>query len=571
MMPGTETKTHAPAVAYFSMEIALESDIPTYSGGLGVLAGDTVRAAADLGIPMVAVTLAYREGHFVQRLDASGTQVTLPDPWLPEARTEQMTPQVRVEIEGRPVTIRAWRYCVQGVGGASVPVFLLDTNLHENAAQDRGLTDDLYGGDQRYRLAQEAVLGLGGVRMLEALGLASTLRVYHMNEGHCALAPLAIARRFAGASVGLPEAVQTQRDAVRDRFVFTTHTPVADGHDRFPLELVGDVLGPEYAAALSDPSFVENGAVNMTRLGLHFSRFASGVSMRHGQISRAMFPEHHIATITNGVDAGRWVSPPFAALYDEFIPHWRAENLGLRDAMVLPEPRIIDAHNQAKARLLEGVAAHAGAHLNPGIFTIGFARRATGYKRAAMLLSDLDRLRRIAIEVGPLQVLYAGKAHPRDTQGQDVIRQIFAAAEALRGTVPVVYLQDYDMARAADLVSGVDLWLNTPEQPLEASGTSGMKAALNGVPSLSVLDGWWIEGHVEGVTGWSIRDRWQDTPDTPAEADSLYRKLGERILPLYYGDRDAYARVMRGAIALNGSFFNAQRMVRQYEANAYLL
>ena len=570
-MPSTQAERRAPAVAYFSMEIALESEIPTYSGGLGVLAGDTVRAAADLGVPMVAVTLAYREGHFAQRLDSFGSQVTLPDPWLPEARTEQMPARVSVDIEGRSVTIRAWRYCVEGIRGSAVPVLLLDTNLPENAPEDRGLTDDLYGGDQRYRLAQEAVLGLGGMRMLSALGFASTLRVYHMNEGHCALAPLALAEQLAGSRAGPAEAAVAQRDAVRERFVFTTHTPVAAGHDRFPLDLVGGVLGGEYAAALNDPSFVENGAVNMTRLGLHFSRFASGVSMRHGQISRAMFPEHRIATITNGVDAGRWVAPPFAQLFDEYIPHWREENLGLRDALILPEARVIDAHGQAKARLVEGIAAHTGVHLNPGVFTIGFARRATGYKRAAMLLSDLDRLRRIAVEVGPLQVVYAGKAHPRDTQGQDVIRQIFAAAESLRGTVPVVYVQDYDMALAGDLVAGVDVWLNTPEQPLEASGTSGMKAALNGVPSLSVLDGWWIEGHVEGVTGWSIRDHWDGMPDAAAETDSLYRKLAEQILPLYYGDRDGYARVMRSAIALNGSFFNAQRMVRQYAANAYLL
>lgn len=551
------------------MEIALESDIPTYSGGLGVLAGDTLLAAADLGLPMVAVTLAYREGHFRQRLGADGAQVALPDPWKPETRTEPMPPRVSVEVEGRPVQIRAWRYCIKGVRGHRLPVYLLDTNVPENDPQDRGLTDDLYGGDQRHRLAQEAVLGIGAVRMLSALGHAESLRTYHMNEGHSALATIAVLEQIAGGAELTSVAADSEQ--VREHFVFTTHTPVAVGHDQFPLELVRSVLGKSYADVLSRPEVAPDGVLNMTRLGLHYSRFASGVSMRHGQISRSMFPEHQIATVTNGVHAGRWVSQPVGALLDRHVPYWREENMALRDAVALPLPEVREAHRKSKEKLLEVIAGQAGVRLNPDVLTLGFARRATAYKRSALLLSDLDRLRRIAVEMGPLQVVYAGKAHPKDEEGQELIREVFAATATLRGTVPIVYLQDYDMSLAANLVAGVDLWLNTPEQPLEASGTSGMKAAVNGVPSLSVLDGWWIEGHIEGVTGWSIRDHWDAEPDTAEEAEALYRKLEDTIIPLYYGDPDGYARVMRSTIALNGSFFNAQRMARQYAANAYRL
>jgi starch phosphorylase len=554
-------------VAYFSMEIALEPDMPTYSGGLGVLAGDTLRAAADLRLPMAGVTLLYRQGYLRQRLDADGGQSEGSAPWPPEDFLEPLAPRVAVAIEGRPVHVRCWRYLVGGISGHPVPVYLLDTALGENSPWDRTLTDHLYGGDARYRLAQEAVLGLGGVAMLRALG-HEDVQVYHMNEGHAALLALALVEEQVRGRGG--EAVTAADiEAVRRQCVFTTHTPIPAGHDQYPLELPRQVLGDERVVALDAAGCLDQGALNMTRVALVFSRYVNGVSMRHGEVSRRMFPHYPVNAITNGVHAPTWAARPFQRLYDQHIPEWRRDSLSLRHAVGIPQEEIRAAHAAAKAALLDEVYRRTGERLDPTALTLGFARRVTPYKRAGLLFTDLERLRRIAGQAGPLQIIYAGKAHPRDEAGKATIRQIFAAAAALGATLPVVYLEDYGMSLARLLCAGVDVWLNTPQKPLEASGTSGMKAALNGVPSLSVLDGWWIEGHVEGVTGWSIGDGSEEESDPEREAASLYEALESIIAPLFYQRPPEFAAIMRSAIALNGSFFSAQRMLSQYVANAY--
>ena len=555
------------SVAYFSMDAAVNSQMPTYSGGLGVLAGDMLRSAADLEIPMVALSLVHRKGYFDQRLDGHGNQLESPAEWSPETHLERLPLRVTVSIEGRQVYVGAWQYLFRGITGHTVPLIFLDTDIEENTPEDRGLTDFLYGGDQRYRLCQEAVLGLGGVALLRALG-HNDVQVYHMNEGHSALVPLALLGELIGT---LPEGRLSEREleAVRRRCVFTTHTPVPAGHDRFPAELVYRVLGEQSAGMLQQLQLV-NGSLNMTELALCLSGFVNGVSMRHAEVSRGMFPNHRIDAITNGVHAATWTAAPFAELYDRYFPGWREDNHYLRCAVGIPCSEIRHAHGQAKKDLLHQVRWLTGSQLDEKVFTIGFARRATGYKRADLLLTKIDRLKQIAQQAGPIQLLYAGKAHPRDEGGKEIIRRIFEAAAVLAKDVRVVYLENYDMALGKLLCAGVDVWLNTPLRPQEASGTSGMKAALNGVPSFSILDGWWMEGHVEGITGWAIGDAW-DTPEneTGAEADSLYDKLEHVILPLYYKEPDRYANVMRSAIALNGSFFNSQRMLWQYVRNAY--
>jgi len=562
-----DTSSFVGTIAYFSMDVAVNSAIPTYSGGLGVLAGDTLRSAADLQIPIVAVSLLHRKGYFNQRLDSLGNQLESPSKWSPEDYLTRLPVQISLSLEGRQVRIGAWRYQFVGITGHIVPLLFLDTDLEKNDSADRGFTDFLYGGDERYRLCQEAILGLGGVAMLRALGYAD-IRVFHMNEGHSALATLALLeercapqspRRFS----------ENEVEAVRRQCVFTTHTPVPSGHDRFSADLVHRVLGAERAAMLIQLRLV-NGSLNMTELALKFSGFVNGVSMRHGEVSRGMFPNHNIDTITNGVHATTWTAAPLAALYDRMIPEWRSDNCFLRYAVGIPIAEIRQAHSQAKQELLQQVRWLTGIQLDEKVFTLGFARRATGYKRGDLLFTDLERLKKIARQVGPLQLVYAGKAHPRDDGGKAIIRRIFEAAATLAGAVRVVYLENYDMALGKLLCSGVDVWLNTPLRPQEASGTSGMKAALNGVPSFSVLDGWWIEGHIEGVTGWSIGDDESAENDSIAEAASLYQKLEQVILPLYYKEPDNFCQVMRSAIALNGSFFNTQRMVSQYLRNAYL-
>jgi len=549
------------------MEIALEPQIPTYAGGLGVLAGDILCSAADLEVPMAAVTLLHRKGYFQQRLDALGWQREESDAWSPEKKLELLPIVVTVPIEGRKVRIRPWLYRVSGLNGHKVPVFLLDTSLPENSPADRALTDSLYGGDSGYRLRQEIVLGMGGVAVLRKLGYNSDL-IFHMNEGHSSLLTLALLEERL-KSTGSPTITPEDIESVRRRCVFTTHTPVPAGHDQFSKELASDVLGRERVALLETTGCMLNGALNMTYLGLRFSRYVNGVSMRHGEVSVGMFPGYPVQAITNGVHACRWTAAPFAALYDRYMPGWRHDNRYLRYAINIPLREIRETHARVKRTLLNEVDKLTGVRLSDEAFTIGFARRATPYKRADLLFRDTERLREIAKRAGPVQVLYAGKAHPNDGDGKALIQRIVSVAKELREDVRVVYLEDYDMALGKLLTSGTDLWLNTPRRPQEASGTSGMKAACNGVPSLSALDGWWIEGHIEGVTGWSLLDTSANGAEEPAEVWALYEKLERVILPLYYRRPDDYAAVMRSAIALNASFFNTQRVVLQYVRNAY--
>jgi starch phosphorylase len=557
----------ADTIAYFSMEIGLDAAIPTYSGGLGVLSGDTLRAAADLGLPMAAVTLLHRKGYFRQHLDASGNQSETPTVWVPEEVLEPLSPRVTVTIEGRSVRVCAWRYVVRGVFGHTVPVYLLDTNIEDNSPWDRTITDHLYGGDSYYRLCQEVVLGLGGVMMLRALGY-DRVQPYHMNEGHAALLTLALLEQQSAGS-GWHAVTDEDVETVRQRCVFTTHTPVPAGHDRFPLDMVRQVIGKGWTAFLEKANCCLNGTLDMTYLALYFSRYVNGVAMRHRDVSRGMFPDYPINAITNGVHAVAWTAMPFRNLYDHHIPEWRHDNFYLRYAVQIPLYEIQYAHAQAKRGLLELVHHRTGVRLDETVLTIGFARRAAAYKRADLLFSDLDRLQWMTRHVGPLQVIYAGKAHPQDGAGKAVIRRIFAVAAGASDALQTVYLENYDMGLARDVCAGVDLWLNTPQRPQEASGTSGMKAALNGVPSLSVLDGWWVEGHQEGVTGWAIGDGQESGEDPSQEVASLYDKLEHVVLPLFYRQPTEFAKVMRSAIALNGSFFNTQRMVFQYLRNAY--
>lgn len=575
------------SVAYFSMEIALEGSLPTYSGGLGVLAGDTIRSAADLGIPMLAVTLIHRKGYFHQRLLPDGWQEEAPADWSVRDFLEELPSRTSVTIEGRRVFIRAWRYEVSGITGYKIPVFFLDTDLPENAEWDRTLTHYLYGGDQYYRLCQEIILGIGGVRMIRALNYHGIER-FHMNEGHASLLTLELLDEEAKkAGRGYISRVDIQ--AVRGKCVFTTHTPVPAGHDQFPLDMVSKVFQREdfleikdvFCPNLARHVLAEGKAVsemghvytlNMTYLALNLSHYVNGVAKRHGEISEMMFSGFTIDSITNGVHAATWASSSFQKLYDSYIPGWKEDNFSLRYAIGIPRTDILQAHMQAKHDLMRYVTDQTKTNMEAGIFTIGFARRATLYKRLDLFFTDLDRLRSIASKAGQFQVVCAGKAHPKDQGGKEVVKKIFRAGELLKKEIRIVYLENYNMSLAKLMIAGVDLWLNTPQPPLEASGTSGMKAALNGVPTLSVLDGWWIEGHIENVTGWSIgeRDRqFREERDGSRDAVALYDKLEDVIVPMYYNRRDEYANVMRHAIAVNGSFFNTQRMLNQYVSNAY--
>lgn len=544
--------------------------MPTYAGGLGVLAGDTLRSAADMEVEMAGVTLLHRKGYLKQRLDATGWQWEEPVSWRVEKYLSALVERISVRIEGRTVWLGGWRYDLKGETSFIVPVILLDSDLPENAAWDRTLTNNLYGGDAYYRLCQEMLLGIGGVRMLRALGWTEFSR-YHMNEGHASLLGLELLDEqakwenrstFNSADVA----------AVRKKCVFTTHTPVAAGHDQFPLKLAKRVIGREDLFDHKDV-FCCEGVLNLTFLALNLSEYVNGVAKQHAKTTQEMFAKYQVDAITNGVHAASWTAPFFQELFDRYIAGWREDNFSLRFAHSLPPDEIWAAHEEAKAQLLNWIKETTGESLEEGVFTIGFARRATSYKRADLLLKDIQRLKGIASTKGKIQIIYSGKAHPNDHAGKEVIQRIIQLKDSLQPEIRMVYLADYDMALAKMLTAGVDLWLNTPEAPLEASGTSGMKAALNGVPSLSILDGWWIEGWIEGETGWAIGENcngFQNGVDRAAcEADSLYSKLGLKILPMFYGERQRYIEIMRHCISVNGSFFNTQRMLQQYVLKAY--
>ena len=548
-------------IAYFSMEIALSKQLPTYSGGLGMLAGDTLRSAADTGAPMVAISLVHRHGYFQQHLDEHGQQSESDVCWTPE-NLPSAHQTVTIVLQNRPVTVRAWRFDVVGVSGHIIPVFLLDTDVDGNNDWDRHLTDHLYGGDSYYRLCQEAVLGLGGIHLLHALGCQP--EVCHMNEGHAALLSIGMLEHRLGG-VPLRDATDQDVAAVQRHCVFTTHTPVPAGHDQFGLDQMYAVLGHERASVIERFRCLHNGLMNMTYLALRFSRYVNGVAMQHGKVSQQMFPEYRVHSITNGVHAGTWLSKPFQELFDREIPEWRHDNQFLRSAYGIDAATISATHCTGKQRLFEAVKARTGVALHENILTLGFARRVATYKRASLLFHDPERLASIAENIGGLQILFAGKAHPADNAGKGLIRAVFDAAAKLNSSkLRILYLENYDWDLGEQLTQGVDVWLNTPLRPYEASGTSGMKAALNGVPSLSVLDGWWIEGCAESITGWAI----EDASDEAVESGLLYDKLEKVIAPLYR-EPEAWARMQQHCIAMNGTFFNTHRMLGQYFANAY--
>ncbi len=555
---------HQPRIAYFSMEIALQDDIPTYSGGLGVLAGDTIRSAVDLELPLVGVTLISRAGYFRQEIDAAGRQVERPDVWEPRKWAEPTEAKIAVLIEGREVWVRSWLFVVQGHLGGRQPVILLDADLDENQADDRRLTHCLYGGDETYRIKQEMVLGIGGVRMLNALGFR--VRQYHMNEGHSAFLALELLKRFTRSAEEAGSASRYDVPRVRELCNFTTHTPVEAGHDQFSYDLVNRVMG-----GFVDFEELRNLAgqdrLNMTRLALNLSEYVNGVAKRHAEVSQRAFPGYRIHTVTNGVHPQTWTCASFARLYDTHLPGWCHEPELLVRVDQVTDEAVWAAHMEAKRRLIQHLEAFSGSRFSPELPIVGFARRMTAYKRPDVLFSDLERLKAIARKY-PFQIVMAGKAHPRDESGRQLIERLHGYRKVLKDIVPMVFFPNYGMERALDMVSGVDVWLNTPLRPLEASGTSGMKAAFNGVPQLSVLDGWWLEGCIEGITGWAIGSA--SDSSNHDDAASLYDKLEHKVLPLYAGDRRGWIAVMKGAIGKNASYFNSHRMMRRYATEAYI-
>jgi starch phosphorylase len=546
-------------IAYFSMEIGLINDVPTYSGGLGVLAGDTIRSSADLKLPLVAVTLVSKKGYFKQEITKDGWQIEHPDEWDPSKLMKMLPSEVKVRIQNRDVRIKAWLYEVKSLTGGVIPVLFLDTDVDGNNPEDRAITFCLYGGDEKYRLKQEIALGIGGVRMLDALGFK--VRRYHMNEGHSSLLALELLRRY-----------KMDVNRVRDRCIFTTHTPIEAGMDKFPYEVVEEIMG-DLVPLENLKNLGGDDRLNMTRLALNLSQYINGVAIRHRDSSRAMFPGYAINAITNGIHSYTWTCESFRKLYDLYLPGWANEPWLLARTEVIPNEEIWEAHRETKKVLINHINEITDVDMCHDTLTIGFARRATGYKRATLIFSDLEKLRKVNRKA-KIQFVFAGKAHPKDLTGKKIIQEIFDHINTLKDEITIVYLEEYDVRLAGKLIPGVDLWLNTPLPPLEASGTSGMKAAHNGVINFSVLDGWWVEGWIEDVTGWAIgphpSELLSDEERKIRELDDLYNKLEYVILPMFYQRRDDWIRMMKNSIGNLAYYFNSHRMMLRYAMEAYL-
>ena len=539
-------------IAYFSAEIGVSSDIPTYSGGLGVLAGDHIKSAADNGMSMVAVTLLYREGYFSQSIDGAGKQIEKFPSFDPDPRLKELPNKIRITLRGRDVWIRAYELIQRGCSENHVAIYFLDTYLDKNIDEDKAISLRLYSGDNNHRILQEAVLGFGGIALLDSLGLEK-INTYHMNEGHCSFLTLALLEKF-----------NFDTEEVRSRCHFTTHTPVEAGHDHFSIARCSEILGELVPQNLKLPSLISKNRLHMTELGLYFSRSANGVSKLHGEVAQKQFPDFKIDFITNGVYHPHWIGNAFCKLFDDRLQNWRLNPNLLLDLNNISDEELMNAHQYQKKDLINHVNSKSKSQFSSNILTIGFARRAAEYKRACLIFSDLKRLSGFGKD--KIQFIFAGKAHPNDQKGKQIIQDIINFSKKLSDAISVVFLENYDMTLGKLITSGVDVWLNTPLRPNEASGTSGMKAALNGVPNLSIIDGWWAEGCVHGENGWSIGA--VDSINDVDDADSLYTTLETEVIPTFYNDRKRWLEIMRSSIRA-GVKFTGSRMIEDYQNKFY--
>ena len=549
-------------IAYFSMEIALESSLPIYSGGLGILAGDSLRSAADMGLPLVAITLTYDAGYFYQQVGPNGEQIEKEMEWDFSNDFEKLDQQVILELQDKSIKVEAWKYIIIGRTGHRIPVILLDTDLVQNEPWQRKLTHMLYDANPFQRIAQEMILGVCGYRMLEQLGY-NNIKTYHLNEGHAAFLIFELLNKYKNL------------EEVKKHCVFTTHTPVRAGLEEFDYNLVYDVFRNRLPDQIHD--FGGKDALNMTILALNASGYINAVSKKHSEISSKMFPNYKINHITNGIHIGYWLSPYMRDfLNDELSRDWHHKYDLFEKALDLDKYELWRAHNKAKSRLIEYENSHSWVLFDKRLLTIGFGRRMAEYKRPLLIFSDLERLAKIIKKKA--QLIFAGKAHPADLQSKSYIKKIYEYSDYLWNSygIGLVFLENYEISLAKILVSGVDLWLNNPRRYLEASGTSGMKAAINGVLNFSTLDGWWIEGYYmsDKKAGWAIGPEPSDSKaqqnDDTSDAEDLYIKLENEIIPLFYQNKIEWQERMKYAIKL-GAYFNTNRMMEDYALESYKL
>ncbi|WP_448588594.1 alpha-glucan family phosphorylase [Thermocrinis sp.] len=545
-------------IAYFAMEIGLDDRIPTYSGGLGTLAGDTLYAYADIGVPAVGITLLYKKGYVSQRITPSGMQLDFDNPWDYKKILKPTNLQLDINFGGLVQKFTAWEYSI--IGREEVKVFFLDASLPENDPEIRKLNDRLYYDDGVFRLRQEILLGIGGYRLLKALGY--NISVYHINESHSAFLVVELIKELGS------------RKEVRKKCVFTTHTPVPAGHDRFPVDMVKQEL--KTYDQMDWEKEAEEGFINLSNLSINYSEKVNAVSYKHMFVSSNIFPECKIDYVTNGVYHRRWINWEIQELLNDYIPGWEENPVLLGQVYNVPSELLLKAHMKIKSDLINLVNKLTDSSFSDDTLTICVARRVTAYKRNNLILSDLEKLKYIAEHKGDIQIIFAGKAHPKDGVGKEMIADIVNKSKKLKTmtrNVKVAFLENYSIDMAKLLVSGCDLWLNNPRRPYEASGTSGMKAGMNGVLNFSVWDGWWLEGGIEGVNGWGIgpKKRWDDLSESDDKEDleDLYGKLAHIILPMFYNRQDEWVRMMKNSIATIGPYFNTYRMAYEYIGKIY--
>ena len=541
-------------IAYFSAEIGISSSLPTYSGGLGVLAGDHIKAAGDIGINMCAITLLYKEGYFKQRVDEKGIQTETYPRFDPDPLLKKTKIKFTLKLRERNIWVQVYRFDYIGQNGSEIPIYFLDTDVEENLKNDRTISLRLYSGDKDHRILQEAVLGFGGMKLLDSLK-QNKIKKYHMNEGHCSFLVLSLYEKFSG-----------NIEVVKSKCHFTTHTPVPAGHDHFSVKRVKNLLSDLIPDELELPSLIQKGRLHMTELGLSFSQSANGVSRLHGKVAQNQFPWTDIGYITNGVHHSYWMSSPLKRIFNKYIPNWKKDPELLLKVDNIPDNELWDAHKKRKIYLLGYANSLLGSALDMNTLTIGFARRSATYKRAQLIFNDLDRLE--SIGKGKIQIIFSGKAHPNDYDGKMLIHQIIKKSKLMFGKVKIIFLENYNMWLGRIITSGVDVWLNTPLRPNEASGTSGMKATLNGIPNLSVLDGWWDEGCKDTINGWAVGD--PKSPDDNKDADHLYSILEDKVIPTFYNDRGKWVYMMKESIK-TGIRFTAHRMIKEYDRKYYRL
>lgn len=535
-------------VAYFSAEIGIKEEIKTYSGGLGILAGGTIKAMADLEVPFCAITLLYKYGFFKQKI-VNDYQEELNDCWDYKNILIDTKKEIKVNISGTDIYVKIWKYEYTGITGHKIPIYFLDTHLEKNPLWACQLTDNLYQGD---RLSQEIILGIGGIRALKELEI-NTIEKYHMNEGHSSFLTLELYKNN-----GKENNIWSDEE-IKNKCVFTTHTPIPAGHDKFSYSEIYEKLKGEIdILPLHIKKLAGEDLLNTTLLALNFSSYHNGVSKKHGDVTKKMFPNFEIDYITNGVHLQSWTSKYFKELYNKYMPGWEKQNSKLKEIFKIPNSQIYRAHQLAKEELIDFINQKniVDTTLKKNVLTIGFARRFIQYKDAELIFENLEELKKLG---GKVQFIFAGKSHKNDPWGKNIMKDIIDNANDLKEHIQIAFLENYDIEIAKKLVAGCDLWLNTPIPPSEASGTSGMKAVVNGCLHFSRVDGWAIESFERNGGGFPI-----------AEYEDFIRTLEFKIIPMYYSEnKTSWVEEMKLSIGNSATYFNTHRMAKEYISKAY--